>query len=165
VGGGLRIIRRIRRPKLVGQKAEAQKASCASAKGWWTGGGLCWWLVVERALSPSSVLCGWRQSVMGLGVFLGGGEWDWVRGLGERSEGRAGCKGRCRKGKPEKYGHQDGSTSSQRVEPSERERQSRATIINQSAQGPRLYRTVQEWYRKSAMPVVRIPEKVLFFCT
>lgn len=41
---------------MVGQKAEAQEASCASARGWWTGGA-----------SPHSsvVLSGWRQSVMG----------------------------------------------------------------------------------------------------
>jgi hypothetical protein len=73
-------------------------------------------------------------------------------GLGERSEGRAGCEGRCRKGKPEKYGHQD---QRQRVEPGER--QSRATII------AKVQHCKQKSSRKSAMPVVRIPE-TLFFC-
>jgi hypothetical protein len=106
---------------MVGQKAEAQEASCASARG------LCWWLVVERVLArPRSSSAGgaeWLAPVgdglLGFeevsGTFYGGGRrmdgmdgWKGA-GLGERSEGRAGCEGRCRKGKPEKYGRQGAS--------------------------------------------------------
>jgi hypothetical protein len=47
----------------------------------------------------------------------------------------------------------------QRVEPGERQTEQ----SHNNRQGPRLYRTVPESLRKSAMPVVRIPE-TLFFC-
>jgi hypothetical protein len=91
VGGAVRIIRRIRRPRVVGQKAEAQEASCASAvqcscsgRGWWRWEGVGWWERVLSALLGGPV--GWRQSVMGLGLGVGTREakfeWDWVDGWG-----------------------------------------------------------------------------------
>jgi hypothetical protein len=108
--------------------------------GWWSessvlGGGAVWLAPVGDALmGPWGFWGGEVSGRVGLFTAVVGGMDGWKgAGLGERSEGRAGCEGRCRKGKPEKYGHHDdGSTSTSRT--SWETEQS-----HNNRQGPRLY--------------------------